>query len=113
MMSTAPPLVITHDQANRLQGYVQAYRHYAFASLVPSAGRNNTLRILQAVQGKVIAAMDQQTAVVQLVFMAEEIATLQAVTAELLVLYAKQPESAERIATLGDLAALKRSLSGL
>jgi hypothetical protein len=39
-------------------------------------------------------------------------ATLKAVITELLALYAKEPESAERIATLGDLAALKSSLKG-
>lgn len=46
MMSTAPPLLLSRNQAGRLQGYIQTYRHYAFASLVPSAGRNNTLRTL-------------------------------------------------------------------
>jgi hypothetical protein len=112
MMSTAPPLPLSHAQASRLQGYIQMYRHYAFASLAPSTGRNNTLRILQAVQGKLIEMMDQQTAVLQLVLTAEEMATLKVITAELLVLYAKKPESIERIATLTDLAALKSSLKG-
>src|SRR5258707_488822 len=109
MMSTAPPLVITRDQANRLQGYVQAYRHYAFASLAPSTERNHTLRVLQAVQGKLIEATDQKTAMLQLVLTTGEVATVKAVVTELLVLHAKQPGSAERIATLGDLAALKSS----
>ena len=113
MMSTAPPLVITRDQANRLQGYVQAYRHYAFASLAPSTERNHTLRVLQAVQGKLIEATDQKTAMLQLVLTTGEVATVKAVVTELLVLHAKQPGSAERIATLGDLAALKSSLKGL
>src|SRR6185312_3299180 len=76
MMSTAPPLLLSRSQAGHLQGYIQTYRHYAFASIAPSTGRNNTLRILQAVQGKFIEAMDQQTAVLQLIFTEEEIATL-------------------------------------
>jgi hypothetical protein len=113
MMSTAPPLLLTHDQARRLQGYIQTYRHYAFASLPPSTGRNNTLRILQAIQGKLIATLDQQTAVLQLVLTEEEMATLKAIVSELLTLYAKQPEGVERITTLGDLAALKRNLKSL
>lgn len=113
MMSTAPPLLLSRSQAGHLQGYIQTYRHYAFASITPSTGRNNTLRILQAVQGKFIEAMDQQTAVLQLILTVEEIATLRTVIMELLALYAKRPESAERIATLGDLAALRNSLKGL
>lgn len=56
--------------------------------------------------------MDQQTAVLQLALTAEEMATMKAVITDLLALYAKEPESAERIATLGDLAALKSSLNG-
>lgn len=112
MMSTAPPLLLTLDQAGRLQGYIQAYRHYAFTFLAPSTGRNNTLRILQAIQGKLIEAMDQKIVVLQLVLTTEEMATLKTVVTELLALYAKQPESAERLATLADLAALKSSLKG-
>lgn len=112
MMSTAPPRLISRDQANRLQGYIQMYRHYAFAAIAPSTGRNNTLRVLQAVQGKLIEVMDQQTTVLQLMLTVEEMATLKTITAELLTLYAKKPESTERIAALADLAALKSSLRG-
>lgn len=52
-------------------------------------------------------------AMFQLVLTVEEMATLKAVMTELLALSARQPESAERIATLGDLAALRNSLNGL
>lgn len=112
MMSTAPPFLLTRDQATRLQTYVQTYRHYSLASLMPSTERNTTLRVLQAVQGKLIEAMDQQETPLQLLLAREEMATLKTTITELLSLYAKQPESAERIATLGDLAALKTSLRG-
>ncbi len=113
MMSTAPPLLLPRNQACRLQIYLQTYRRYAFASLVPSTGRNQTLRVLQALQGKLIEAMDQQADVLQLVLTTEELATLKTVIMELLTLSAKQPESAERVATLGDLATLRSSLKGL
>jgi hypothetical protein len=112
MMSTAPPLLLTRDQVGRLQGYVQTYRHHAFISLLPSTGRNHTLRILQAIQGKLIEVMDQKTAVLQLVLTAEEIVSLKSMITELLALFAQQPESTERIATLADLAALKSNLKG-
>ncbi len=112
MMGTAPPLQLTRDQASRLQAYLQAYRRYAFASLMPSVERNTILRILQAMQGKLIEVMDQKAALLQLVLTREEMTTLKTIITELLALYARQPESAERIATLGDLAALKISLKG-
>jgi hypothetical protein len=113
MMSTAPPLSLSRDQARRLQTSLQTYRHYAFASLAPSTGRNQTLRALQALQGRLIEAMDQQTARLQLILTAEEMVALKAVIMELLTFYARQPESAERVATLGDLATLRSSLKGL
>lgn len=112
MMGTAPPLQLTRDQASRLQAYLQTYRRYAFASLLPSVERNTTLRVLQTMQGKLIEVMDQQTVLLQLVLTREEMTTLKAIITELLALYARQPESAERTAMLGDLAALKISLKG-
>jgi hypothetical protein len=112
MMSTAPPLSLTHEQASRLQAYLQTYRRYTFASLMPSTGRNITLRVLQAMQGKLIDVMGQKTALLQFVLTAEEMTTLKAIITELLLLYAKQPESVERGTTLADLAALKVSLRG-
>ncbi len=112
MMSTAPPFLLTRDQARRLQTSLQTYRQYAFASFAPSTERNNTLRIIQSIQGQLVGLMDQQTALLQLVLTMEEMTTLKAVTAELLALYARQPESAERIAVLSDLAVLRNSLKG-
>ena len=110
MMSTAPPLSLTHDQARRLQAYLQTYRRYAFASLMPCTDRNNTLRILQAMQGKLIGVMDQNTALLTFILTTEEMTTLRTILTELLLLYAHQPASTERSATLADLAALKGSL---
>jgi hypothetical protein len=112
MVSAAPPLSLTHERARRLQVYLQTYRRYAFASLLPSVDRNTTLRILQAMQGKLIDVMDQKTALLQLVLATEEMTTLKTIITEVLLLYAKQPASAERTATLADLTALKTSLKG-
>ena len=111
-MGTAPQLVLTREQASRLQAYLQTYRRYAFASLVPSTERNTTLRILQAMQGKLIDVMDQKTALLQLVLTTEEMTTIKIIITDLLILYAREPASVERNATLVDLAALKGSLKG-
>lgn len=109
-MSTAPPFLLTREQSLRLQTYVQTYRQYALVSLLPSTERNTTLRVLQAVQGKLIEATDQKTTSLRLILTREEMMMLKATVTALLTLYARQPESAERIAILGDLAALKVSL---
>jgi hypothetical protein len=111
MMSTAPLFPMNREQATRLQSYIQMYRQYAFSTLMPSVERNTTLRTLQVIQGKVIEAMDQNTPVLQVLFTREERVVLKAVASELLQLSARQPESKERLETLGDLAALKQSLN--
>lgn len=109
-MSTAPPLTLTREQARRLHEYIQTYRRYAFASLMPSAERNTTLRILQAIQGKLIDVLDQRTALLTCTLTMEEMTTVKTMTTELLLLYAKEPASDQRSALLADLAALKTSL---
>ncbi len=111
MMSTAPPFPLRREQAKRLHIYIQTYRQYALTSLLPSPGRNTTLRVLQTMQGKLIDVLDQQTDVLPLVLSQEEMMTLKATVTELLTLCAKRPESVERTATLNDLAALKLSLT--
>lgn len=110
MMSAAPPPALTREQISRLQAYLQTYRRYTLASLMPSATRNNTLRLLQGIQGKLIDALDQKTALLPLILTTEEITTLKAITAELLTHYAQEPASAERDGTLVDLAGLKATL---
>lgn len=110
MMSTAPPLLLTHEQASRLQAYLQIYRRMTFASLLPSIERNQTLRLLQGMQGKLIGIVDQKTASLQLILTIEEMTTLKIIIRELLTLYATQPGGPERNATLADLADLKGRL---
>lgn len=112
MMSTAPPFILTREQAVRLQGYVQTYRQYALTRLIPSTERNVLLRGLQALQGKLIEALDQQITPLQLVLNRDDIVVLKTMVNGMLGLYGGQPESAERTATINDLAALKMSLKG-
>lgn len=110
MMSTAPPFIVTLEQATRLGAYIQTYRQRAFASILPSVERNSTLRTLQTLQGKLIEAMDKKTVPVQLLVSKEESVALKSVVQELLIVYARQAESNERNTTLADLVGLKNSL---
>lgn len=110
MSGPIPPFTVSREQASRLQGYIQTYRQYALTSFMPSTERNVTLRGLQMLQGKLIEIRDQKATPLQLVLNREAVTVLKSTINEFLALYAKQPESAERIATLSNLAALKNSL---
>jgi hypothetical protein len=112
MTSTAPPFILTREQAVRLQGYIQTYRQYALTRLLPSTERNVLLRGLQALQGKLIEALDQPISPLRLVLSRDEVGVLNTMVNGLLTLYGGQAESAERTATINDLAALKLSLKG-
>lgn len=111
MMSTAPPFFMSHDQASRLQAYLQTYRQHAFANILPTVERNNLLRLTQAIQGKLIHLQVSRTEALQLILSQEERAALKAMITELLYLYARQPERQERDKALTDLASLKMSLN--
>lgn len=110
MMSTAPPLPLTYEQASRLQLHLQTYRRVIFASLLPSVERNQMLRTLQGVQGKLIQMMDQKMASLQLVLTTEEMTILKTIIRELLAWYATQPIGPERNMALADLADVKTRL---
>lgn len=111
MISTAPPFFLNHAQAVRLQAYIHTYRQHAFTTMLPSIECNNMLRLVQAIQGKLIQLQTLRVDALRLVLSQEEKAALKAVIAELLHLYARQPESQERLAMLADLASLKSSLN--
>lgn len=113
MTTIAPTFALTREQARRLQNYLQEYRRYAFVSLAPSVERNTTLRFLQTMQSRLIDILDRRAALSGLMLTAEDVAILRTITAELLQLYAQEPASPGRNATLADLAALKGYLISL
>jgi hypothetical protein len=112
-MNTLPALSLTQDQANRLHGYLQTYRHYALTQIMPSAERNNTQRLLQALQGKLIGEMDRQEIVFCFVLTGEEVRALKTMVVGLLTFFAHESANPQRDAALVDLAALKGTLEKL
>lgn len=108
-----PPFVLTKDQATRLLAYIQTYRRHVLTQLAPSTDRNTIQRHLQALQGKLIHEMDQQSAVAHLALSSEERGALQTMVADFLQVTAQEPATAQRDATLHDLAALKATLEKL
>ena len=106
MMSTALPLLLHAEQAERLLRYMQAYRQYALIHLPPTQERNTTLCLVQALQGKLLALSDQIALPVQLAITREERAALQAMAKSLLQFYGKKPDSSDRAMTLLDVGRL-------
>lgn len=112
-MSIAPPFPLSRDQAQRLHTYIQIYRNHALTSLLPSTERNTVLRVLQGLQSKLIEMLDQGTTPshsLALPLTREQTMILKVAATELIALYSRRPESAERSARLSDLAALKFGL---
>jgi hypothetical protein len=106
MMSTAPPLLLNREQAERLLIYMQQYRRSALTSMSPTQERNTTLRLIQALQGKLLAQIDQKLPQVDLILAEEDVAALKAMTKSLLLLYGKKTDSPDQAITVADVGKL-------
>jgi hypothetical protein len=85
---------------------MQDYRRSALTSMPPTHERNTTLRLVQALQGRLLAQLDHEQAQIQLVLNTEEVATLIAMTNSLLVLYGEKLNAEDRAKTITDLETL-------
>lgn len=105
-------LHITRTQAQKLVVYIQSYRRLAWENSAPSAKRNATIRSLQAVQGKLLSAKDQQntTITILLLITSDELLAMNILVSDLLKLSASNPVASERNTALADLTGLKTSL---
>lgn len=106
-MNTAPPLILTQEQAARLLAYIQMQRRHALTQLAPSAERNTNQRFLQMIQGKLIHEMDQPAPICYLFLSSDEMLALKTMVADLLLLFAGYEPGEQRNGTLLDLAELK------
>jgi len=106
MMSTAPPLLLNEEQTRRLLMYMQEYRRFALTSQSPTQERNTTLRVVQALQGKLLALHEQPLLHVPLSLSREEATALKIMTKSLLLFYGEQTESPDRARTVTDLGKL-------
>jgi hypothetical protein len=103
MMSTAPPLLMNNEQARRLLTYMQEYRRSALTNTPPTQERNTTLRVVQALQGKLLALNEQQVLPIPLSLSREEATALKTMAKSLLLFYGEQAESSDRTRTVTDL----------
>jgi hypothetical protein len=111
---TLPSLFLDQQQVGRLLSYLQAYRRYALTHLVPSAERNSTQRVLQALQGRLIQEREQQPQqTLALALTTDERTALKTMVTSLCLLQAQEAPSASRDASLVDLTELKGVLERL
>jgi hypothetical protein len=114
MISTALPFLLHAEQAERLLRYMQVYRRHALIHLPATQERNTTLRLVQALQGKLLALKPFQSSLVQLVLSREEGTALQAMARGLLQMYGEPSNtSADRATTLADIGRLYAYLKQL
>lgn len=107
------PFTLTKEQATRLLVYLQTYRRHVLTEIPPSADRNTIQRYLQALQGKLISQMDQQSVMVPLALTHEELGALKTMVADVLRVTQRELATEQRDALLQDLSALKAALAQL
>src|SRR5712664_1500365 len=81
--STIPHLLLGREQAERLLRYMQDYRQFALSSTPPTHERNTMLRLVQALQGKLLALLDHEQPRIWLVLDTEDVSALQIMTKSL------------------------------
>jgi hypothetical protein len=107
-----PPLPLTQERVQRLLTYIQEYRRLVLTQLAPSQERNTQQRLLQALQGKLLAAgeREQQGALSLLSLTSEEVNALQTMVLDLRARKAREPATPQRDRMIVDLSALKVAL---
>lgn len=108
MMQISPVLCLKRPQVQQLTAHLAAYRSYLWRAIMPTPERNQTIRFIQSMQGRLEQAQKQgQTQEIFLSLSAEERRALQQLLSELLQLYGSTPPCEQRTQTLGEVAGLR------
>lgn len=107
MMRTGSVLHLNRQQGTQLAAYCSAYRSYLWHCLLPSPERNQALRSIQGVQGRLEQLQEQGQAHLALPLSMEEGTTLKQLFIILMQQYGNAPPSAERNQKLGELGSLR------
>ena len=104
------PALVLHlppQQAEQFALQCAAYRKYALQCLAPSAERNQTVRAVQAVEGRLHTLRSQQTGEVTLSVTTEEARALRQMVVSLMHAWGAAPDSEERTQAVSSLAILR------
>lgn len=107
MTQTTPVLRLSREQAEHLTTYCSLYRAYMWRTMSPSPERNQTLRAIQSLHGRLMACKGQERERVTILVTTKEGSGLRQMLTKLLELYGTEPPSPERTQVLGELAALR------
>jgi hypothetical protein len=104
MMETTPVLRLNPAQVAQLADYCTAYRSYLWQAIMPTPERNQMIRSIQALQGRLEKAQEQAQAGIALLITTEEKHTLKQLLSGLIQMYGNAPPSEQRNQALGELA---------
>jgi hypothetical protein len=107
MMQTPLVLRLPERQAGQLVAACAAYRKYALQCLPPSPERNQMMRAVQAVEGRLRLRCTPQPSEVIVSLSQEEGNALRQMLSALTRAYGAELPSEKRVQVLGDLAALR------
>jgi hypothetical protein len=109
-MYAAPMLRLSQQQVSQLLASCTLYRSHIWRTLPPSPERNQLLRMIQSVQGRLLAGQEQAIGEFTLVINQEEGRALRQMLTTALALYGQEPPSQQRTQCLGDVAGLRLML---
>ena len=107
MMKIGPVLRLNRQQAAQLATHCSAYRSYLWRCLMPSPERNQALRSIQGLQGRLEQLQEEGPADLALPLSMEEGTTLKQLFLVLMRQYGNAPPSEQRTKALGELASLR------
>jgi hypothetical protein len=107
MRETVSALHLNPSQIAQLIGFCTAYRSSLWRSVMPTPERNQVIRCVQALQGRLEKAQEQGQTNVVLTLSGEERMALQQLLLVLMQQCSQEPPSAERTQKLGELGSLR------
>jgi hypothetical protein len=113
MMKTAPTLRLHALQVAQLTRYCTLYRSYLWQCVLPTPERNQMVRRLQVIQGRLEKVQEQGATEINLPLTAEEKATLQQLFRGLTQCTASEPPSEQRTRKLTELTTLRMHIERL
>lgn len=106
MMETASVLRMNQQQATQLMAYLTAYRSYLWQAILPTPERNQLIRSIQALQGRLEPWLVRGQEQVAIALKKDERSILKQVLGELMKLYGAAATPDRLNAALSEVAGL-------
>lgn len=100
-------LRLSQQQVSQLMASCTLYRSHIWRTIPPSPERNQLLRVIQSIQGRLMACQEQIVGECALAINQEEGRALRQMLTAALALYGQEPASLQRTQRLGEVAGLR------